>query len=162
MGPEAGEEAPAADAWPHTQREPSGMWATLRIDSPEPAALPAGALSLAASVLCLPGYLPLLRLLCRGVFGFVMVPFRPYRRLVGPTPGRIACLSPVRFERIFRRLLRAELRQGLPLAFATSSPPLCGAPGLVAIAVPRPLQRCMVACRSCRWLINPVPGLRIS
>ena len=59
------------------------MWAALRVDSPEPAALPAGALSLAARVLCLPGHLPLLRLLCRGVFGFVLVPSRSYRR-----PGR--------------------------------------------------------------------------
>ena len=120
MGPEAGEEAPAADAWPHTQREPSGMWAALRVDSPEPAALPAGALSLAASVLCLPGHLPLLRLLCRGVFGFVMVPSRSYQRLVGPVPCRIAGLSPVRFERIFRRLPPVSLRQGLPLVFATT------------------------------------------
>ena len=106
----------------HAEREPSGMWAALRVDSTEPAALPAGALSLAASVLCLPGHLPLLRLLCRGVFGFVMVSSRPCRRLVGPVPCRVACLSPVRFERIFRRLLPASLCQGLPLAFATSSP----------------------------------------
>ncbi|MCH2580487.1 MAG: hypothetical protein MK133_04725, partial [Planctomycetes bacterium] len=59
------------------------MWATLRIDSPAPSALPAGVVPVVAGVLRLPGSLPLLRLLCRGVFGFVLVPSRSYRR-----PGR--------------------------------------------------------------------------
>ena len=72
---------PAADAWPCMQRDSSGMWATLRIDSPAPSALPAGVLPVVAGVLRLPGSLPLLRLLCRGVFGFVTSLFRPCRRL---------------------------------------------------------------------------------
>jgi len=87
MGPEADEEPPAADAWLRMQRDSSGMWAALRIDSREPAAVPAGAMSLAASVLCLPGHLLLLRLLCRSVLAFVMAPSWPRRRLVGPASG---------------------------------------------------------------------------
>ena len=82
MGPEADEEPSAADAWLRMQRDSSGMWAALRIDSREPAALPAGALSLAASVLCLPAHLLLLRLLCRSVFALCHGSL-----LVGPAPG---------------------------------------------------------------------------
>ena len=52
------------------------MWAPLRIDSPAPSALPAGVLPVVAGVLRLPGSLPLLRLLCRGVVGFVISLFR--------------------------------------------------------------------------------------
>ena len=113
MGPEAGEEAPAAGAWPHTQREPSGMWAALRIDSPGPAALPGGALSLAARVLCLPDHLLLLRLLCRGVFSFVMAPSRLTVGWSVQFQARISCLSPVRSGRIFRKRFPALPGQGL-------------------------------------------------
>ena len=47
-----------------------------------PAVLP-----VVAGVLRLPGSLPLLRLLCRGVFGFVISLFRPCRRLGRSAPG---------------------------------------------------------------------------
>ena len=63
------------------------MWATLRIDSPAPSALPAGVLPVVAGVLRLPGSLPLLRLLCRGVFGFVSSLFGLAGGLVGSAPG---------------------------------------------------------------------------
>ncbi len=150
MGPEADEEPPAVDAWLRMQRGSSGMWAALRIDSREPAALPAGALSLAASVLSLPGHLLLLRLLCRSVFAFVMAPSWPRRRLVGPASGED--LLPVAGE-IWVDLQEASSRvasPGLPLAFATLAPPFAEFRAWWRLLCRDPSGFVMVACRSCR------------
>ena len=57
------------------------MWAAFRGDSREPASLRTGVLMVVAGALRLPGSLPLLRLLCRGAFGFDILSFRPCHRL---------------------------------------------------------------------------------
>lgn len=92
MGPEADEEPPCCRRIAvYAERGPSEMWATLRIDSRGPAALPAGVLPVVAGVLRLPGSLPLLRLLCRCVFGSFISPFRPCRRLGRLSSRRGSC-----------------------------------------------------------------------
>lgn len=112
MGPEADEEPPAADAWLRMQRDSSGMWAALRIDSREPAALPAVRCRW-RRVFCV------CQVICCS-YGCCVAAFSPLSwRPPGLAGGwsaqlqaRSSCRLPVRFGWIFRRLPPASLSQG--------------------------------------------------